>query len=545
VTGFANSSRRLVGCPAAWQPAPRDPGAHRDDDRAETVCGLVEILVGTAAPAPLRRHPRWENIVSAATRPGTGGRRKRVDVGFEIEATRELRERYEEIAHRGSRLLIWQMDPDGILAARLSGQDVQKGATLMGQIHGGVALAATHGIKPACAVVAMRTGGAAEYARRLDFIFIRDRIAAGGLQWVGYRGSDRVARDQLSAYSLYNFLEAANTDLYLGRSVDWSSQNDKLMIGTLGVIGEFERGIIRERTHTATNRASSTPAAVTRLQTDQHPPQRPDVPRAGPRAMALLRPSQRDVRPAQARRRHEHPPARCVFTEKLGFPISRDRIRLILKDPFYVTGEAHVTYQGVVYPLRPIKLVIPSRPRSSNATNRSWPPSGDANARTRSGTSCSTASSTTPASTTSPTTACRSGSEARTRSTPTTSAARSPNAGDSPSRTRRSTRHRRRTVRLCEDPDLQRRYQQRAVADTANPPAGVLPPSQQGSHEARITDLNRQREQIQATGSAKAQTSILATCRNFRARLKVRRAGGVGGWGGVRSPRAAGLRRIL
>jgi hypothetical protein len=287
VTGFANSSRRLVGCPAAWQPAPRDPGAHRDDDRAETVCGLVEILVGTAAPAPLRRHPRWENIVSAAARPGTGGRRKRVDVGFEIEATRELCERYgdpEEIADRGSRLLIWQTDPDGILAARLSGQDVQKGATAMGQIHGGVALAATHGIKPACAVVAMRTGGAAEYARRLDFIFIRDRIAAGGLQWVGYRGSDRVARDQLSAYSLYNFLEAANTDLYLGHSVDWSSQNDKLMIGTLGVIGQFERGIIRERTHTATSRASSTPAAVT-------PASNRSAPAATPRCTSSRTPS--------------------------------------------------------------------------------------------------------------------------------------------------------------------------------------------------------------------------------------------------------------
>lgn len=38
--------------------------------------GLVEILVGTAAPAPLRRFPRWEDIVSAAARPGTGGRRK-------------------------------------------------------------------------------------------------------------------------------------------------------------------------------------------------------------------------------------------------------------------------------------------------------------------------------------------------------------------------------------------------------------------------------------------------------------------------------------
>lgn len=61
----------------------------------------------------------------------------------------------------------------------------------------------------------MRTSGGADYEHRLDFTFIRDRIAAGGLQWVYYRGPDRVARDQLSAYSFYGFLEATDTDLYL------------------------------------------------------------------------------------------------------------------------------------------------------------------------------------------------------------------------------------------------------------------------------------------------------------------------------------------
>ncbi len=44
-------------------------------------------------------------------------------------------------------LAIWQMYPDGdaILAARPSGQDVRKGETAMGQIHGGLGLPATHG----------------------------------------------------------------------------------------------------------------------------------------------------------------------------------------------------------------------------------------------------------------------------------------------------------------------------------------------------------------------------------------------------------------
>ena len=43
---------------------------------------------------------------------------------------------------------------------------------------------ASHRLTPACAVVAMRTSGGAEYDRRIDFAFIRDRIAAHGLKWV-------------------------------------------------------------------------------------------------------------------------------------------------------------------------------------------------------------------------------------------------------------------------------------------------------------------------------------------------------------------------
>jgi hypothetical protein len=146
-------------------PKPRSPRPTRaDDERAFAVSGLVETLVGKAAPRLLRPLPRWEDIVSAVARSGTGGRRKRIDVGFEIEATRELRERYcapQAIPHRGSLLLIWEMndDGDGIIAARLSSQDVQKGETAMGQIHNGLALAAGHGLKPACAVVAMPTSG--------------------------------------------------------------------------------------------------------------------------------------------------------------------------------------------------------------------------------------------------------------------------------------------------------------------------------------------------------------------------------------------------
>jgi hypothetical protein len=47
------------------------------------------------------------------------------------------------------------------------------------------------------------------------------------------------------------------------------------------------------------------------------------------------------------------------LTEKLGFTISRDRVPTMLKNPMYVTGMAHVTYEGTAYPIRPIELVNP------------------------------------------------------------------------------------------------------------------------------------------------------------------------------------------
>ncbi|HEV7807854.1 MAG TPA: recombinase family protein [Solirubrobacteraceae bacterium] len=243
----------------------------------------------------------------------TGGRRKRVDLGFEIEATRDLRERHgapQDVAHCGSLLLIWDLDADGdgIVCARLSAQDVQKGETAMAQIHNGLDLAASQRLTPACAV-AMRTSGGAEYERRIDFAFIRDRIVAHGLKWVIYREPDRIARELHAAHSFYKFLRDSGTDLYLcslGRKVSWDSQGDRLIVGTLGVIGEFERGAIKARTRNAIkSRWLETGRGLPRLQADRLSSGRAHVPRAGPRAVALHPPSQCDVRAAALRRRHQ------------------------------------------------------------------------------------------------------------------------------------------------------------------------------------------------------------------------------------------------
>jgi len=479
-----------------------------DDDRALAVSSLVETLVGKATPRLVRPLPRWEDIVSAVARPGTGGRRKRVDVGFEIEATRELRERYgapQELPYRGSLLLIWEMDDDGdgIIAARLSSQDVQKGETAMGQIHNGIALAATHRLKPACAVVAMRTSGGADYDDRLDFTFIRDRIATQSLSWVAYREPDRIARELHSAHSFYKFLRDTRTDLYLcslGRKVDWNSQSDRLMVSTLGVIGEFERGAIKARTHNAIKARwleegrgypGFKPIGFRRtaqMFLEQDPEQWPYIRQAAAMYSRLRPDGGTSIRGLAE-----------FLTDTLGFTISRERVRTMLKHPIYVTGMAHVTYEGTVYPLRPIELVDPvpadtfnlnqdlmstvkgrqrTNPLGHFLLNRvdfrhdacqhvgdddGWP------VRLR----------------------CERNSYTHDRRCPL------------PECRRFALPHKQldaavvaELLRLCEDEHLQREYQTRARTTASATPTGVLTPAQQRSFQTRVTDLQRQREEI-------------------------------------------------
>ena len=480
-----------------------------DERRAIAASNLVDILIGTGVPRLANPLPRWEDVVTAAARPGTGGRRKRLDRGFEIEATRELRERYgdpEEITYRGSLLLIWTMDPDGdgILGARLSSMDVQKGETALSQVHNGLALAAGHLLKPAYALVAMRMSGGAEYKHRRDFEFIRHRVADQGVRWVCYREPDRVARNQHSSSNFYKFLEDTDTDLYLcsmGRKVDWDSADDRLLITAQGMIGEFGRSQIKNNTHRAIrDRWLETGRGFPGLKPigfrrnadgylEQDPEQWPYVLQMHEMYSRLMPDGGTSVRELAE-----------FMTDKLGFTISRDRVRTMLKDPIYVTGMKAVTYEGIVYPLREIKLVNPvpvatfefnqALMRSVKGRQRNNPlghyllnrvdfrhdvcqhetvgekersillrAEGKGYKHTHRA----------------PHPACR-------------GLVLPHRAVDAAIITE--------LLRLCEDPDLQREYQKRALdSDADKMPAGILSPAQLRSAHARIADLQRQREE--------------------------------------------------
>jgi hypothetical protein len=129
--------------------------------------------------------------VSSLARPGTGGRQPSIARGFEIEATREVRDRLGEPTDhtfRGALLHVWEIPggEDGIIAARLSGQDVTKHETVFGQIHGLLDICERRALKPRFLIASMRNSGHRTYATRLDFSFIRDRVHAGQCSWVAY-----------------------------------------------------------------------------------------------------------------------------------------------------------------------------------------------------------------------------------------------------------------------------------------------------------------------------------------------------------------------
>lgn len=248
--------------PEPSKPRSSDPDAHsralvRDQARGVAAREFVDILTCPGSVETVRFEVRWGRDVTALGRPGTGGRQPSINRSFEIEATRETREWLGEPrdhTHRGSLLQVWEIPDgeDGLIAARLSGQDVKNHETVFGQIHGLLEICKRAKPKPKYLIASMRNSGFRDYEARLDVAFIRDRVHAGDCSWVGYFKVDRIARDLLPAQLFYRFLRDTGTGMYLeelGRQVDWSNESDILLLNTLGTIGQFEGTRIKKRTH--------------------------------------------------------------------------------------------------------------------------------------------------------------------------------------------------------------------------------------------------------------------------------------------------------
>jgi hypothetical protein len=309
---------------------------------------------------------RWRDPLTRVGRPSGGGRTPPALPFTSTSATEELiRELGQPHIEVDSpvQLLIWEDNPDGdgVLAARLSGRELQGGETAMGQVHPQREMARRLGVRPRLIIVSINNSGQRRYENRPDFRIIEEAIGLGWCRWVAWRNPDRIAREVLPAELFYDLLRRQDVGLLLserGGEVDWD--HDRVYLRTLGIVSAEEAISITKRTQSAIR--------------TRYPDQRrgwPASKRFGFRrnwATKYL-----EVHPEQweyVKRIHlryseledgRGGGLRALQAELLacGCELSVERIRCILRDPIYVTGEFSATIDGVVVPQRPIALDHP------------------------------------------------------------------------------------------------------------------------------------------------------------------------------------------
>lgn len=147
---------------------------------------LIRLLRG-GAPGPYGRprpSSRARRPLVIPARPGRSGRQPRVDRQYVTDATAELVRELGEpsvVRSHGAVVNVWQLDPDGdgILAGRLSADDVKGGETAFSQLHALRELATELDLKPAYAVISLRLSGRRDFEQRDDLAIILQRLRAG------------------------------------------------------------------------------------------------------------------------------------------------------------------------------------------------------------------------------------------------------------------------------------------------------------------------------------------------------------------------------
>jgi len=335
-----------------------------------------ELLPALERAADTDSAPESPTARAARARPGRGGRQPRLKASAETEATGELRELLGEpdsYANAGTRVQrylverarpdsgILHPDGDGMFIGRLSAYDIQKGETIMGQVHGQRQMGEQQRLRPREILITTNNSGFNAYKDRADFNIVRDEIAAGRVKWVAWRAPERIGRALLPTLQFYDLLEKTGTDLYLtslGRKVHW--RRDRVVLNALGMVAEEEGVLIKERTHGALKRRwleegrgwpNAIPFGFRRNEHTRYL-------EVDPEQWPWVKRMHYGYEAATARDRGG---LRGLSTELAaeGFPISVDRLRTILHDPMYVTGEKWTTSEGERIASRPVELKDP------------------------------------------------------------------------------------------------------------------------------------------------------------------------------------------
>jgi predicted ArsR family transcriptional regulator len=335
--------------------------------------------VNAAAPdghAPKqRRNPATINL-----RPGRGGAQRRLDLkGDPAEGLERFGEvTWWPVPGPGTMLglIERQVDGNAVALCRLSGED--RDDTLIDQVEKALALEAgnsetlsiryillaldmsgTREVRPPRALPAP-----AHILERDDIVQFERWVKEGWVEHAIWRDGRRIAREVLPAEMIVRILRENRVNLWLssyGRAIDWNS--DRLGIRALNLVAAEDRDNTERMLQEARLRRG--PFAGNGW--------RNSPPRFGfvrePKTLELV---EDDEQWPWIHRAHELADV-GTFADEAGLstraiakaladegcPFDHDRIRQILKDPIYATGEWHVHVRGIPVAQLPLALKNP------------------------------------------------------------------------------------------------------------------------------------------------------------------------------------------
>lgn len=251
---------------------------------------------------------------------------------------------------------------DGAVFARMSGREVQSGETAARQLEVILAALKPHGKVPRAVVLTLDNSGFNDYDKRPDYWLTEQYLQEGWLKWVAWRGVDRMTREHYPGSQYIHLLKTSGTELFLAemsRTVDW--EQDELQIRALMMAYNVEGQQIKKRTHgrlksgwleTQRGWPGCQRFGSDRSKLDNYIIEDPE----GAQVVSYIHHRFADLQTQNRSGRREL----VVGVEReFGMKLSEGTINKILRDPFYVTGEMWVMYEGQAYQVRPVQWTNP------------------------------------------------------------------------------------------------------------------------------------------------------------------------------------------
>jgi hypothetical protein len=206
-----------------------------------------------------------------------------------------------------------------------------------------------------------RTGGSRTGAPEREDLLLLDRwIDEGWVEYVAARDDDRIAREMIWHDIARHRWRKAGVGLWLaryGRQLDYDK--DRIALGAMALVAEEERVNVTRRMQAA--KIDKGPALGLGWGTKPRIGFMKDLENGGicqnlaqwPSVMRIFELADVDDANALSTARI------AEQSTKEGFPITRERVRTMLQDPIYATGEWSVNMRGVQIPQPPIALENP------------------------------------------------------------------------------------------------------------------------------------------------------------------------------------------